>query len=197
MPSAVEIRGSAELLKALSKFEPDLKKEVNKKIGAAMRPIVREAKGYVPEEPMSNWMGRSFSEARFPTWNYSAAKKGIGYSVGQSKPNNAGWTSLVRIYNKTASGAIAETAGRRNPTGQSWVGRKEQPGNKKVSHSNNPRAGAQFIANLGQLYGDPKIGYGRYIYRAYKNNDGAAVKAIMAAIDDAEQQFYARIGQAA
>lgn len=196
MPSVIEIRESAELLKALNKFEPDLKKEITKKIGAAMKPIVNEARGYVPSQPMTNWMPRSFSEGRFPTWNYDAARKGIGYSVGQSKPNYAGWVSLIRIYNKSAVGAIAETAGRRNPQGQQWVGRDGST-SKKVSHSINPNAGAQFIKNLGELYGDSKIGYGRYIYRAYKNNNGEALKAIIAAINEARAKFEARMIKAA
>lgn len=197
MPSAIEIREAAELLRALQKFEPDLKKAYNKRIGAALRPIVNEAKGYVPAQPMRGWMGRSFSEAQFPTWNYSSARGGIGYSVGESKPNSQGWSSLIRISNKTASGAIAETAGRKNPQGQQWVGRNEQVDSHKVSHSNNPQAGAQFIKNLGELYGDPKIGYGRYIYRAYKNNEGAALKAIIEAIEDSRKEFETRMQKAA
>jgi hypothetical protein len=47
---------------------------------------------------------------------YDAAepRRGIGYKLTPTKPNRQGWSSTVSIHNKTAAGAIVETAGRKS-----------------------------------------------------------------------------------
>jgi hypothetical protein len=44
--------------------------------------------------------------------------------VSPSKPNKNGFVALARILNKSAAGAIYETAGRKNPKGQPNYQRK-------------------------------------------------------------------------
>lgn len=188
----VEIRGNVDLRKALRSFTPDLEKELKKELHKALRPVVRQAKGFVPAvSPMRGWAGRSFSEGRFPTYNASTIAGGITYSVSPSKPNKNGFTSMARIINKSAIGAIYETSGRKNPNGQPWVGPKAGGSGKGVSRSNNPNAGKQFIENLPPLVSSLK-GRGRLIYRAWAANKGVAEGAAMKAIDSARTQFYAR-----
>lgn len=188
----VEIRGNIDLRKALKNFTPDLEKELRKELRAALKPVVRQAKGFAPAvSPMSGWAGRSFSEGRFPTYSASTVVSGITYSVSPSKPNKNGFTSMARIINKSAVGAIYETAGRKNPNGQTWVGPKAGGVSKGVSRSNNPNAGKQFIQNLPPLISSLK-GRGRLIYRAWAENKGVAEGAAMKAIDSATQQFYAQ-----
>lgn len=170
--AAVEVKGVVELRRALRKFEPTLSKEMQFEFKRALAPIAREAKGFIPSRsPMSGWRARSFSEGKFPTFNAGLAKSSIGYKTTPSKPNRKGFVSLAKIYNKSAAGAIYETAGRKNPNG--------------VSPS-----GKQFIKNLGSLYGQGKD-EGRAIYRAYENDRGAAKDAVMKAIHTAERQFNA------
>ena len=71
----VEVVGALGLRKALNQYAPDLAKELTKELGATLRPIVQQARGFVPaESPMSGWAPRSFSEARFPTYNASVIK---------------------------------------------------------------------------------------------------------------------------
>ncbi len=53
-----------------------------------------------------------------------------------------GWASLVSLLNKSAAGAIIETAGRQNRFGSS------------ESKSNNPSAGRDFIENLNKGIGN-------------------------------------------
>jgi hypothetical protein len=188
----VEIRGNVDLRKALKNFTPDLEKELRKELRAALKPVVRQAKGFVPAvSPMRGWAGRSFSEGKFPTYNAGTIISGITYSVSPSKPNKNGFTSMARIINKSAVGAIYETAGRKNPNGQAWVGPKAGGVSKGVSRSNNPNAGKQFIQNLPPIISSLK-GRGRLIYRAWAENRGVAEGAAMKAIDSATQQFYAR-----
>jgi len=188
----VELRGNIELRKAMRRFTPDLEKALKKELHRALRPVVRQAKSFAPaESPMSGWAGRSFSEGKFPTYNRATVISGITYSVSPSKPNKNGFTSMARIVNKSAIGGIYETAGRKNPAGQSWVGPKAKGASKGVSRSNNPNAGKQFIANLPPIVSSLK-GRGRLIYRAWAENKGIAEGIAMKAIDSARTQFIAR-----
>jgi len=187
----VEIRGNSDLRKALRKFTPDLDKQLTKELGKALRPVVNKARGFVPaQSPMSHWAGRSFSEGYFPPYNASIIQRGITYSTAVSKPNRNGFTSLARIINKSNIGAIYEQAGIKNPKGQPWVGRNGVAGNR-YSHSNNPKAGEQFIRNLPEIVSSLK-GRGRLIYRAWRDSRGVAEGAAMAAIDKATREFYTR-----
>jgi hypothetical protein len=188
----VELRGNIDLRKALRNFAPDLEKELKLELHKALRPVVRQAKSFVPAvSPMRGWAGRSYSEGRFPTYNAATVTAGITYSVSASRPNKNGFTSMARIINKSAVGAIYETSGRKNPNGQQWVGPKAGGFSKGVSRSNNPNAGKQFIQNLPPLVSSLK-GRGRLIYRAWAENKGLAEGTAMRAIDSARQQFYAR-----
>lgn len=190
----VEIRGNADLRKAMRRFTPDLEKALRKEIGNALRPVVKDAKGFVPAiSPMSGWAGRSFSEGKFPTFNAGVIKAGIKYSATPSKINDQGFSSMASVQNNSRVGSIYEGAGRANPNGQPWVGPKG-PASNRYSHSRNPKAGQQFIANLPPLVGSLK-GQGRLIYRAWANNKGKAEGAVNKAIDTAITQFRARAKQ--
>lgn len=192
MAVRVEIRGNADLRKALRRFTPDLEKALKKEIGNALRPVVKQAKGFVPaESPMRGWASRSFSEGKFPTYNPATIIGGITYKTTPSKINENGFSSMASIQNRSAAGAIFEGAGRANPEGQPWVGPKAGSSSNKVSKSNNPRAGAQFIQNLPPLVSSLK-GRGRLIYRAWANSQGRAEGAALKAIDKAITQFEAR-----
>lgn len=191
MQVKVELLGEVELRKALRSFSPDLEKALRKRIGAALKPVVREARGFVPAvSPLSGWADRSFNEGLFPTFNTSVIKGGITYSSVPSKMNSNGFRSMASILNKSRAGAIYEGAGRANPKGQPWVGPKG-PSGHKFSHSRNPNAGKQFIDSLPELSGSLK-GRGRLIYRAWRNNRGLAEGAVNKAISDAFIEFRSR-----
>lgn len=188
----IEIRGNADLRKAMRRFTPDLEKALKKEIGKALKPVVAEAKGFVPAiSPMRGWAGRSFSEGKFPTFNAATIIGGITYSSTPSKINENGFSSMASVQNKSRVGAIYEGAGRANPQGQPWVGPKGSASHK-FSHSNNPNAGKQFIENLPPLVSSLK-GRGRLIYRAWANNRGKAEGAVMRAIDQTTTQFRSNV----
>ena len=187
----IELRGNIDLRKALRSFAPDLEKQLRKDLAAAMKPVVAKARGFVPaESPMSGWAPRSFSEGRFPTYSQSTIKSGITYSTGASKVNRYGFSSMATISNKSAAGAIYETAGRNGP--QPWVGPKAGGVSKKVSRSVNPGAGAQFIENLPELTSSLK-GRGRLIFKAWAQDQGKAEGAALTAIDKITRAFNARV----
>jgi len=170
MPATV--RGGVELRKALRNFAPDLGKETQKEIANALKPIVKEAKGFVTESPLSNWAREG---GKFPIFNAQLVKRGIGYKTTPSKPNRRGFTSLAQIRNMSAAGAIYETAGRRTP------------GAKPSSRPN-------FSEAMGSLYGSGKD-RGRLIFRAFENDYGNATKAVLKAIDNAGKTFNATVGK--
>ena len=191
---AVEIRGNTDLRKALRRFAPDLDKELRTELTRALKPVVKQARGFVPVtgDIMRGWQPRSFSEARFPFYDYQTITRGIGFSTGVSKPNKNGFTSNAQIFNKSAVGAIYETAGRLGQP-QPWVGPKAGGTSKKVSRSNWEGAGAQFIQNLNkQPIVSSLAGRGRLIYRAWAENRGVALAISMKALDKAVTTFYAR-----
>ena len=190
---AVEIRGNTDLRKALKRFAPDLEKELRKELTRALKPVVKQAQGFAPAtgEVMRGWQPRSFSEARFPFYDATTVQKGITFSTGVSKPNKNGFTSNARIINKSAAGAIYETAGRKSQSGQPWVGAKAGGSSHKVSRSTHRGAGAQFIDNLPPLTSS-LAGTGRLIFRAWAADKGRAMGIAMRAVDKAIEEFYNR-----
>jgi hypothetical protein len=192
MPT-IEIRGNVDLRKALRAFAPDLEKQLKKDLAAAMKPVVAKARGFAPAQaPMSGWAPRSFSEAKFPFYSASTIKSGIVYSTSPSKVNPYGFSSMATITNKSAAGAIYETAGRNGP--QPWVGPKAGGASKGVSRSVNPGAGATFINNLPELTNSLK-GRGRLIFKAWAQDQGKADGAALTAIDKTTRAFNALVSK--
>ena len=171
MPASV--KGGIELRKALRNFSPDLAKQLPKDVGAALKPITKTAKGYLPDngQVLSGWLARENSEARFPTYDAKIAKAGIGYKTTPSKANRRGFRSLARVFNKSAAGAIYETMGRKTPS-------------------------SIFVQNQTAKYGSSMKGdakmQGRALFRAYDENNGKARVAVLAAIKSAADQLNAK-----
>jgi hypothetical protein len=194
----VDVKGVKETIKALRKFDPELLKEMNSEIKSVMVPLRDKARGYAPSPVPGNLYGwnentigkkitaknsafRTFNtEGRlrlFPLYDYETVKKGIYYSQAPSKRNKNGWRALYFVANRSAAGAIYETAGRKNPGGD--------PNSK----SNNPGAGANFISRMGPLYGDNQAERGRMIFRAWKEDEGKAQAAVVNAITKTIEAF--------
>lgn len=193
MPVVVD--GVPELKKALKKFAPDLRKQMDDEIRTALKEVTAAAKAKVPGQApggLYNWQdngGESKSRTgraqAFPKYNANVIRRGLTYSMGRSRRNMAGFASLYSLLNKSAAGAIAETAGRANPAGS---GR---------SQSNNPNAGARFISGMNgigamkSLDGRQKS-TGRILFAAYAENEGKALDATFKAIDKAQRLFNQR-----
>lgn len=170
MPASV--KGGIELRKALRNFAPELAKETQKEIANALKPVVKEARGYVTISPLSNWARVG---GKFPVFNSSIIKRGIGYKTTPSKPNRRGFRALAQIRNRSAAGAIYETAGRRAPSGK-------------------PSSRPNFAEAMGPLTGTGNE-RGRLIYRAWENDKGKATLAVLKAIDNAGKTFNRMVGE--
>jgi hypothetical protein len=204
---ATEVVGAIALRKALNQYAPDLAKELTKELATILKPIVAEARGFVPtDSPMRGWTSNSgksitaassmFRVGKFPIYDANEIRRGIVYKTTPSKPNARGFVNTVRIQNKSAAGAIYETAGRKNGQGQNWVGPKASGSSKGVSRSANRYAGNQFISNLGQLYGPMVKGghkmMGRLIFRAWDKTQGRANASVFKAIENTTDKFNKR-----
>lgn len=214
---AVVLEGYLSTLKALRKFTPDLYKEMNKEIRVALQEVITDAKTKVPNTFGSGSGLRQWSEPNvflgqqnFPKWNGSIIRRNLQYSTRSSLPNRSGFVQAYTLLNKSAAGAIAETAGTQNRNGQPHVGARQDRGfrDRKVSHSDNPRAGEQFIEALDQNIGElQRVGAaaknkrGRILYAAYAEKQGKTIDKVMLAIKKATDRYNAttsqRYGQAA
>jgi hypothetical protein len=160
----VAVKGAVAFRKSLRSFTPDLAKQLPKEMAIALKPVVKTARGYMPSdsEVLSNWRPKENSQGRFPVYTAKIAKAGIGYKTTPSKPNRRGFRSLARLFNKTAAGAIYETAGRKTPT-------------------------SRFVQNLNNKYssvlkGEAKM-QGRALFRAYEEDEGKAQDGVLRAIE--------------
>jgi hypothetical protein len=208
---ATTIKGAKELRYALRTFEPDLAKSTQKEMSTALKPIVVKARGYIPNDsPLKGWTPRSFSESKFPFYDGALMRRGISYRTTPTKPNRKGWVYAAFIFNKTASGAIFETAGRKNPNGMPKAPKGTSRTNKDFSHSNNPQAGRLFIAGLDKAspitqgstqYTRPGSGRrgrymkGRAIFRAWAEDNGKVNSAVIKALENAAMEFRAKVNK--
>jgi hypothetical protein len=180
MPASV--KGGIELRKALREFTPDLAKGLSKEMAQAMRPVVKVARGYMPNdnEILSNWgiagdritaRSSAFSNAKFPQYVPSIVKANVGLKTSPSKNNSRGFRSLAQLFNKTRAGAIYEVAGIKT-------------------------SGSVFVENLDRKYPSQIKGTagrkGRGLYRAYEEDNGKALLAVLKAIETAKSKLNQR-----
>jgi hypothetical protein len=168
-----EVIGAVALRKALRKFEPDLAKETTKQIANFLKPVVKQAKGFAPsnEQVPSGWVKRPNAGGRWAARSYDAAevRRGITFKTSPSKPNRNGFRSLATIFNKSAAGAIYETAGRK----------------AGIVGNFSPKLG-------GQMKGNNQKNKGRIVFRAVDEDQGKAKAHIIRAIETAAAKLNSR-----
>lgn len=166
----VKLQGAVALRKALAIVEPTLAKETSKEIASFLKPVVTNARGFLPsnEAVPSGWVKRPNAGGRWAlrSYDYQEARKGITFKSTPSKPNRSGFQALASIFNKSAAGAIYETAGRKSG----------------VTGNFTPKLG-------GQLVGKGQKMTGRAIFRAFENDRGKAQDGVVKAIFKARNKF--------
>lgn len=162
-----ELKGANELRKALKKFSPDLDKATRDEMVGFLKPLVKKARGFMPSnaDMPSGFVKHDVKTAKFPMYDASEVKRGVGYKLTPTKPNREGWSSTVSIHNKTAAGAIFETAGRKSG----------------ISGRFTPRL-------QGNLVGAGKMS-GRAMFKAYKEDEGKAKAGVIKALEKAAAKF--------
>jgi hypothetical protein len=168
-----EIKGVLALRKALRNFEPDLARETTKELAAFLKPVVRNARGFMPSDAdvPSGWLYRPTAQGRWATRFYSqnAARRGIKYKTTPSRSNNRGFTALASILNTNIGGIIYE-----------WAGRTAG-----VKGNFTPKLG-------GELKGAKRSMTGRAMYRAYSDDNGQAKAHVIKALEKAGRKFNER-----
>jgi hypothetical protein len=197
MPASVS--NVVALRKGLKKLAPEIAVETQKEISGLLRSVTNKARGFVPSEaPLSGW-GNKVGIWANRAYDSGEIRRGITYSTAPSRPNRKGFRSMAAIYNKSAAGAIYETAGRKNPMGQpsqaSTRGKFSSyvDTSNKVNKSANPNAGKQFINSMGEMYKSTRQEgqrgrlsrkmNGRLIFRAWGEDQGKTNALVIKAIE--------------
>jgi hypothetical protein len=171
---ATSVKGATNLRKALKQFTPDLAKETTKEIGNFLKPVVKNARGFIPSnnEIPSGWLvGNQKGKWERVAFDSAVAKRGIGYKTTPSKPNRRGFKSLVSILNKSAAGAIYETSGRKSGIEGRFTPRLQ-----------------------GSIVGPSQKQSGRAMFKAWQQDQGKAKGAVLQAIFNSAAKFNARTG---
>ena len=110
----------------------------------------------------SGWVGTS-EAGKFPKYDASEARRGVGYKLTPTKPNAQGWSSTVSIHSKRAAAVIYD-----------WAGRKSN---------------GKFVKVLpGQMVGNGKMS-GRALFKAYDEDQGKAKAGVIKALEKAAAKF--------
>ena len=165
-----ELKGATNLRRALKKFSPDLDKETRDEMVGFLKPLVKKSRGYMPANASmpSGWVGTA-EAGQFPKYDATIVRRGVGYKLTPTKPNREGWSSTVSIHNKTAAGAIFETAGRKSGITGKFTPRLQ-----------------------GQLTGAGKM-QGRAMFKAYKEDEGKARVGVIRALEKAAAKFNGKV----
>lgn len=193
----VEVKGAVAFKKALARYAPELKKEFDKEVRAAIKPVIAAAKAKVAPAIFGGDNNWSKPIGTFPRYDAAVIRRGLTYSLA-SKRSRSGFVSLATLFNKSPVGAIVETAGRVHPFGrptshQVTINKRFRPKQvtvrtSKDSMSNNPDAGFMMIERLNEhighlkQYDNNRKSRGRLLYAAYDENQGKALNAIMDAV---------------
>lgn len=160
-----ELKGANELRKALKKFSPDLDKETREEMVGFLKPLVKKAKGYLPsnDQMPSGFVKHEVKTAKFPMYDASEARRGVGYKLTPTKPNAQGWSSTVSIHSKRAAAVIYD-----------WAGRKSK---------------SKFVSVLpNAMVGSGKMS-GRALFKSYKEDEGKAKAGVIKALEKAAAKF--------
>jgi hypothetical protein len=160
-----ELKGANDLRKALKKFSPDLDKATRDEMVGFLKPLVKKAKGFLPSNDAmpSGFVKHEVKTAKFPMYDASEARRGVGYKLTPTKPNAQGWSSTVSIHSKRAAAVIYD-----------WAGRKSK---------------GKFVSVLPRpLEGSGKMS-GRALFKAYKEDEGKAKAGVIKALEKAAAKF--------
>ena len=170
---ATKVQGALEFRKALRKFEPELAKETTKEIAKFLKPLVRDARGFLPSnsDVPSGWLKRDNAKGRWAQRYYdqAEARRGIGYKTSPSKPNRNGFVSLASVNSKNIGAIIYE-----------WAGRTAG-----ITGNFSPKL-------PGTLKGKNKGMTGRALFKAYAEDEGKARGNVIKAIEASAKKLNAR-----
>lgn len=189
----------AKLIKALKELDPQLRKDFNKALNKAAKPLVTTARTFVPGQIVSN-SGRYIFRPQMPTytsaswandkshrsrdplrWTWQAGQVSSGIKIKRTTANKAPYgynkvaVAALAVVNSTPAGAIYELAGRGT----------EKSRAKTKSVSRNPNAPEDFrnlMTKISPLTGNATRG--RMLYRAEAIMGDSVRTEVKKVIDD-------------
>lgn len=161
----VVVKNAKQTMQALKQFDPDAEKEIRQRITKAAGTVVKSARSLMPSgQALSNWGawsqgGRDLS--------YRDAQRKVRTTRANMRKRGQAVSNYIGIVNPTPGGAIFELAGRQNAA-QYFLDSFYKKG-YGTSHKTNTQRGG--------------------VFKAFDDNEGAAVREIEGALRDAEQRL--------
>lgn len=110
-----DMKGLAENINFLEKFNQDVSKTLKKEMRAGANEVAKAAKSLIPASAVSNWGAwTSSSDGRDLGFIGSWVKRGVAVETQRSRKSGVTVGFGYRVVNKTAAGAIYELAGSKN-----------------------------------------------------------------------------------
>jgi hypothetical protein len=201
----IVIEGLSEDIKALERYAPDLKRELDKEVKGVLRPIVQQAKDYIPDTVHPSGWNKGGTERftgigpltqnqtrGFVAFDAGKARQGIKQTAATSKKNGNGFRNTYAVVQRDPAGAIFETAGR---------GSARSRMRSAASRSRNPFASQQFIGVIQREHGTLPTATGqgkdkgRAIIRAVDENRRQVFNSVKDAIKKASQKAQTRMDE--
>lgn len=171
----IVLSGIKETVAALKEFDKDAVKRFSKVINSELAGAERDAKGLISEDPpMSGWRkvdATNPSKTRggkgWPGWNAGEIKSKVTKTKAQGKVRGDYTTSAGALLNKSAAGAIFETAGRKSQAGFGGG------------------SSAQFLRTIGNRFGKAS----RVVWRVVDKDADRIQANVAKALDDAKAEL--------
>ena len=161
----IEINGAKQTLRALGKFEPEMRKQFTRDAKKVAKPIVDLARSKYPHEYLSGmariWAPRG--RALFP-YSQAKARRGVQARVSSAKKKNY----LLAVVQKDPAAAIVDMAGKKTQ-GRSGAGSSR---------------GQRFVYNLFGEFGSPS----RVMWPAAEARSAAIERELSDLIDQVSVQ---------
>lgn len=161
----VVVKNAKETMAALKQFDPDAEKALRKRINKAARSIVRDARSGMPAGKALRKWGTWTQNGRDLSYNGNASR--IRTTRANMRRRGEAISNYIGVVNPTAGGAIFELAGRGNPD-QSFLAALQSGG-----------------YGMSRKQGTSRPG----VFKAFDDNEGAAVAEIEDALKEAEKRL--------
>jgi len=161
----VVVKNAKETMAALKQFDPDAEKALRKRINKAARSIVRDARSGMPAGKALRKWGTWTQNGRDLSYNGNASR--IRTTRANMRKRGEFISNYIGVINPTPGGAIFELAGRDSPNAD-FV---------QALHSKG--------YGISRRQGTSRPG----VFKAFDDNEGAAVAEIEDALKEAEKRL--------
>jgi len=182
--NSIKVEGAAQALKVLNKAAPEVVREINKDLKAAVRPVIADAKGLLPTPTaLTNWGRWVTPTGRDLSFVSGKAKRGVKAATRRTperdlRSNYGGRRykviPLLELRQTDPAGAIFERAGART--------------NTRLGRSLNRKHGSVSI-DLGYTIS------GRALYPAFFRREDGIMRDVTAAVRRIEAETNKRLAQ--